>query len=318
MTSVLRLRNKVYDTMGDPLGGLCWDDLRVVKAIGECGTLAAAAASLGVNNSTMFRRLGQIEDVLNVALFDRRRSGYIATQAGAEVIALAQNIELEIIGVSTRVSDREAGHAGDLRITTSDSLAYSLVIPIVAAFKAENPGIRAEILVANNPFNLARGESDIAIRATSAPPENLFGRKVATIAWARYRRRLDGGGEHRYGEQAAGQQWAAYSGSLSRLKAAKLIERSVSHENIAYRSDSVVSVAAAIEAGMGIGYLPCMLGDINQNLIRLGDVEPELSDELWVLTHPDIRRSGRVHAFMAFCNGAIVRQRRLIEGLSPG
>lgn len=109
-----------------------------------------------------------------MVLFDRRRSGYIATHAGTEVIALARNIELEIIGVSTRISDREAGHAGDLRITTSDSLAYNLIVPIVAAFRAENPGIRVEVLIANNPFNLARGESDIAIRATSAPPENLL------------------------------------------------------------------------------------------------------------------------------------------------
>ena len=99
---------------------LSWDDLRVVKAIGECGSLAAAAANLGVNNSTMFRRLSQIEEALNVVLFDRRRSGYVATHAGTEVIALAQNIELEIVGVSTRISEREAGYTGDLRITTSD------------------------------------------------------------------------------------------------------------------------------------------------------------------------------------------------------
>ncbi|TCM71238.1 LysR family transcriptional regulator [Rhizobium sp. BK068] len=300
--------------MGDRLS---WDDLRVVKAIGEYGSLAAAAASLGVNNSTMFRRLSQIEDALKVVLFDRRRSGYIATHAGTEVIALARNIELEIIGVSTRISDREAGHAGDLRITTSDSLAYNLIVPIVAAFRTESPGIRVEVLIANNPFNLARGESDIAIRATSEPPENLFGRKVATIAWAMYGRRYDGYEEHHDGKEAVSRHWTSYSGSLSRLRAAKWIEQAVPFENIVYRSDSVVSIAAAIEAGIGIGYLPCMLGDINKNLKRLGNVEPDLSDELWVLTHPDIRRSGRVYAFTVFCNEAIAKQRSLIEGEVP-
>lgn len=112
-------------------------------------------------------------------------------------------------------------------------------------------------------------------------------------------------------------RWTTYSGSLSRLRAAKWIEQAVPYENIAYRSDSVVSVAAAIEAGIGIGYLPCMLGDINKNLKRLGNVEPDLSDELWVLTHPDIRRSGCVYAFMVFCNEAITKQRRPIEGVGP-
>lgn len=143
--------------MSDPLSRLSWDDLRVVKAIGEHGSLATAAASLGVNNSTMFRRLAQVEDALKVSLFDRRRTGYVATDAGTEVITLAQNIELEIIGVTTRFSGSDAGYAGDLRITTSDSLAYNLIVPIVADFRRENPGIRCEILIANSPLNLARG-----------------------------------------------------------------------------------------------------------------------------------------------------------------
>ncbi|MBZ7927757.1 LysR family transcriptional regulator [Ensifer adhaerens] len=302
--------------MSDPLSRLSWDDLRVVKAIGEHGSLATAAASLGVNNSTMFRRLAQVEDALKVSLFDRRRTGYVATDAGTEVITLAQNIELEIIGVTTRFSGSDAGYAGDLRITTSDSLAYNLIVPIVADFRRENPGIRCEILIANSPLNLARGESDVAVRATSSPPENLFGRKVANIAWAVYAQRY-AGFESRTLENLVHEQWASFTGSLSRLKSSKRIEEIVPHENITYRSDSVLCVAAAIEAGIGIGYLPCMLGDVNRNLSRIGSVEPSLTDELWVLTHPDIRRSGRVYAFMTYCNEAISKRRSLIGGTAP-
>ena len=299
--------------MSDPLGRLSWDDLRVVKVIGEQGRLSLAAEFMGVNNSTLFRRITQIEKTIGITVFDRWRGRYVPTLAGKEIVALAQSIEIEIVGASTRLSDSVADHSGDLRITTSDSLAYHLVIPIIGGFKKQFPAIRAEVLIANQPFNLARGESDIAIRATPAPPENLFGRKVATIAWAKYRR-------HSEPPVESGpymERWVSYSGSLSRLKAVKLVEGAVSPQDVAYRSDSVVGAAMAIEAGIGIGYLPCMLGDINSSLSRMGDVDTSLSEDLWILSHPDIRRSGRVQAFMAFCASAIAKQRKLISGKSP-
>lgn len=299
--------------MSDTLKKLSWDNLRIVKVIGEVGSLSAAASALGVNNSTMFRKLTQIEESLGVALFDRRRTGYVPTLAGAEVITLAQRLELDIVRVTRRVSGFEQEQAGDLRVTTSDSLALHLA-PIIADFKACHPLVRVEMIVCNASLNLARGESDVAVRATDVPPENLFGRKVAKIGWAPYGRRCDFTEGWPHPHELYRRIWVSYSGGLSNLKAYKRVEAHVPQQNIACRFDSVVGIAAAISAGIGAGYLPCMLGDLTPDLMRIGPVDPCLADDLWLLTHPDIRRSGRIYAFMTHCAAAISRQRAFIGG----
>jgi len=292
------------------LVGLSWDDLRIVKAIGDRQTVAAGAATLGINSSTVFRRLSQIEKTLGTALFDRRRAGYVPTAAGMEVIALAQRVEVDIFCVAHKVACLEQEHVGELRITTSDSLLLHLLAPIIAEFKALNPAIAVEVIVANDSLNLARGESDIALRATSTPPENLFGRKLATLAWAPYGRRLDIGSN----ELLADREWVSYGGVLSNLKASRFVDARVPKDKIAFRADSVMGVIAAVVSGLGVGYLPCMSGELVPELKRIGATEPCLADDLWLLTHPDIKNSWRVRAFMEHCATAITDRRQLIEG----
>jgi DNA-binding transcriptional LysR family regulator len=301
--------------MSSVLDGLSWDDLRIIRAIGESGGLAGAATAVGVNSTTIYRRLSRLEHNLGSALFDRRRAGYQPTASGAELIALAKRVEVDIVSVAKRVSDHAQGHAGELLITTSDALLLDFVTPIIADFKAANPAIRFEVIVKNSLLNLARGESDLAIRAaTTAPPDNLFGRKVATIAWAAYGRSSDFPGPALNPDELFQRQWASYGSGLASLKSCKFVEDRVPTQKIAYRSNSVAGMVAAIVAGLGVGFLPCMHGDICDKLVRIGPVEPSLSDELWILTHPDIRRSGRVSAFMAHFTAAIAKQRALIEG----
>lgn len=301
--------------MKDIASTLLWEDLRVVKAIGEHGGLSGAASLLGVNHSTVARRLSAIEDILGVPLFERRRTGYQPTPAGMEIMALTGRVEQDIISVTRRVAADAERHTGELRIATSDALLYDFLTPIIADFQRANPEIRVEVLVGNPPLNLARGESDIAFRATLAPPENLFGRKVAQVAWAVYGRRDDFLGQPvPQLEELYQHKWASYGSSLSGLRAYSFVEERVASSNIVYRADSVLGVAAALCAGTGIGFLPCMHGDLVPSLVRISAIQPEVYDELWILTHPDIRKSGRVYAFMTHCAEAIMKRRTYIEG----
>ncbi|TCU02118.1 LysR family transcriptional regulator [Rhizobium sullae] len=300
--------------MTDPIAKLTWDDLRIIRAVGKNGALAPAAEMLGVNSSTIARRLSKVEGTLGVTLFDRRRTGYVTTAQGEELIALAERVELDVVSVARRVSGHVQGHTGDLRITTSDSLLLHFLTPMSADFQSYHPAIKLEVIVGNSPLNLARGESDIAIRATETPPENLFGRKVANIAWAPYLSRSDSSLSSSGMDALRDRQWVSYSGKLSGLKAFKFVEERVNHDDIIYRTDSVAGAAAAIVAGLGVGFLPCMLGDLSPDLVRVGAVEPQLNDELWLLTHPDIRKSGRIYAFMTHCIEAIGKRRDLVEG----
>jgi DNA-binding transcriptional LysR family regulator len=301
-------------TTTQPPDKLSWDDLRIVRAIGESGGLAPAAAALNVNHSTISRRLAAVEEILGVALFDRRRKGYTPTEAGADLMALGDRVEKDILGVVRRVSGHAQGHKGDLRVATSDALLLDFLTPIIADFRAHNPEIRLEVLVGNKPTNLARGDADIAFRATVAAPDNLFGRRIATIAWAVYGRRVDYVGVTATPDELYQRQWVSYGKGLSGLRAFNFVNDRVSREKIVYQSDSVAAVGSAIAAGIGIGLLPCMHGDLLPGLVRIGPVVPDVFDELWVLTHPDIRKSGRVYAFMTYCAEAVARHRDFIEG----
>lgn len=297
--------------VSDAVNQLSWDDLRIIKTLSECGNRADTAKRLGVNVSTVSRRVSQVEKTLGVALFDHRRSGYMLTAEGAELRALAERVELDIVSVARRVSRAGQGPLGKLRITTSDSLLLYFLTPIIADFKTVNEGIAIEVLVGNQTLSLARDESDIAVRATNKPSESLVGRKLATIAWAPYGSVKNAPASTPFVD---GEEWVSYSGALCGLKAASYLECRVDANCISYRTDSVAAASAAIVAGLGFGFLPCMLGDITPGLVRVGPVVPELSDDLWLLTHQDIRKSWRVKAFMTFCAAAVANQKPLIEG----
>ncbi|WP_372072062.1 LysR family transcriptional regulator [Tistrella mobilis] len=298
--------------MNDPLKKLSWDDLRIVKVIGEAGNLAAAAGRIGINTSTAFRRLGEIEAVLDRPLFERRRSGYVPTPAGEELVALAQRLEVDIVSVTRRITGQDQDEAGEIRIATSDTFATWLLPPVLAGFTALHPGARVEVVVGNGALNLARGESDVALRATDDPPENLVGRRVARIAWAPYRQRRahDEAGGHMPDDLA----WAAYCDELAGLKANRHLETRVPAERIVFRTNTVQGMAATLAAGLGAGWLPCLVGDALPDLARLGPADDALSDGLWLLTHPDLRKSGRVHVFLEYCAAALTKRRPFIEG----
>lgn len=302
--------------MSMQLRDLSWDDLRIVKAIGETRGLVAAAASTGINQSTVFRRLGQIEESLGVRLFERRRTGYELSAAGAEVFALAQRVELDIVAVSSRLEGLEQAPEGVLRIATNDTLALHLLTPIFSGFRALNPAVQIDLVIGNSALNLARGETDIAVRATNDPPENLIGRRVATIAWAPYGRASDRAEGALSADTLYRQAWVTYADELASIKAARRVEAEVASQDVSYRVNSVEGIAAAIDAGLGLGYLPCLVGDCSPTLARVGAIDSTLSDELWLLTHPDLRKSGRVHAFLGYCAASIIRKRSIIEGRS--
>lgn len=168
---------------------LFWDDFRLILAVAEAGTLSGAGRRLGLSHATVFRHLGGIEGRLGVKLFDRARTGYTPTLAGEEVAAAARRIETEVLEVERRVVGQDLRPSGTLRVTTTDSLLFGLLSPILAEFRKAYRDISLEIAVSNELFSLPKREADVAIRPSLAPPETLVGRNVGTIAQAIYGRR---------------------------------------------------------------------------------------------------------------------------------
>lgn len=298
--------------MKDALNTISWDEFRLIKAIADARGLPGAAAQTGLNHSTVFRRLGQIEALLGTALFERHRTGYTLTTAGEELVALAGRLEADITTVTRKLVGRELQPAGELRITTNDSLLMHLLTPHFAGFRKQCPDVRLDIVLSNQPLNLSKRDADVAIRATDTPPETLVGRRIARIAWALYALR----GDLAAADEADlyGRDWITLGDNLAALKAVRHVQRHVVPENIVYKVNTVLGLAEAIEAGIGIGYLPCFIGDTRPTLQRIGAPQPDFGADLWFLTHPDLRQSPRIRVLLDYMVAAIAAQRPLLEG----
>jgi DNA-binding transcriptional LysR family regulator len=301
--------------MAELYKNLSWDDFRLIKMIAEARSLPAAAERLGINHSTVFRRLKQIEEAVGTALFEKHRAGYTLTAPGEEVAALAARIDDDVNGVMRKLAGREVTPAGELRVTTNDTLLVHLLTPLLADFRRQCPDVQLDILLSNQSLNLSRRDADVAIRATDNPPETLVGRRTARIAWALYARADavpgEGGGDR---VDILTRNWVSLGEQLGAFKMVKWVSAHIPPERIVYKVNTVLGLAEAVEEGIGIGYLPCFIGDVRPALKRLAPPHPDYATDLWLLTHPDLRQAPRVRVFLDFLAAEIGKRRKFIEG----
>jgi DNA-binding transcriptional LysR family regulator len=294
---------------------LSWDDFRFVKAIADTRSLAGAAETLGVNHSTVFRRLGQIEQQLGSRLFERGRAGYSPTACGEEMIELAARMGEDIVSFERKVTGRDLRPSGELRITTSDLVLLHLLNDVLAGFRRAYPDIVVDIVVSNQRLDLSRRDADIAVRATYQPPDSLWGRKVARIAWAVFGPKAMAAKPFDPAIDGRRYDWIAFSDTTSIGKAMKWLKAHVDDKRIVYRANTMVGLPEAAARGIGMVLLPCYVGRTVAGLAQLSPPLPELEGELWLLTHPDLRTTARVRAFLDFCTAEITQRHNVIEGV---
>ncbi|WGI24402.1 LysR family transcriptional regulator [Halomonas alkaliantarctica] len=273
-----------------------WDDLQIVLAVAQRGSLSGASRELRISHATVFRRLSEMERRLGVALFERHRNGYIPTLAGEDLVASAKRVQSEIIGAERRIIGQDLNLTGSLRITTTDTLFAGMLSPLMASFRQRYPAITLEIVISNQLQSLSRREADIAIRPTQQPPETLVGRKISDIYQAIYgQKALWQNAPHPL--EPASLTSESWIGPDVHLGDAKL-EKWMMDKSTAYRLDSMLGMQSAVRHGAGIAILPCYLGDADAALLRLSEPIDALTTQLWLLTHPDMRHVARVRAFM--------------------
>jgi DNA-binding transcriptional LysR family regulator len=289
-----------------------WDDYRTVLAIAETRSLSGAAHRLAVNQSTIFRRLGALEERIGTRLFDRQRSGYSTTTAGEEMVELARRMGDEITEFERRLTGLDRRPQGLLRLATNDTFLVHLLPDILARFRKDYPGIIIEVLVGNQSLNLAKREADVAIRATSSPPETLVGRRLAANHWGVYGRKGTGPlSRDCYREY----DWVGFSPGMGAPAIARWIEDNVGFDRVGLRVDTVIGIAEAVAAGAGLAILPCFIAKTVQQIEPVSEEVLNFGVGIWILTHPDIRNTARVRAFMDFAGNEIARLRPQIEGL---
>lgn len=293
-----------------------WDDLRSFLAIARSGSLQGAARALGVNHSTVFRRLNALEARLGVRLFDRFPRGYALTAAGEHMLRSAERVEDEILGLERRLLGGDVRLAGSLRVTTTDTLVHGVLGPHLRAFQAAYPEIELELITGNAFFDLSKREADVALRPSRHPGDAMVGRRLAALAVALYAARdyLAERGRPAGAPELAGHALITGDASLAHLPATRWLERHVPAAGSVLRCNSWLSQLAAARAGLGLAALPCFLGDRAPELVRVLPPDPALAGELWLLTHSDLRRTARVRAFMETIARGIRRERALLEG----
>jgi DNA-binding transcriptional LysR family regulator len=292
---------------------ISWDEFRLVKAIAETKSLGGAAEALSLNHSTVFRRLNALESAIGSRLFERSRTGYAPTPAGEEMVLLAARMAEDVTDFERKVAGRDLKPSGELRVTTNDSLVAHLLTPLFGAFCRSCPDIRLDVVIDNRALNLSKRDADVAIRATSQPPETLVGRRIAEIGWTVYGRPeiastvddpLD----------LADQSWVGFGESIAQLGPARWMATEMPQARVVYRLNTVLGLAQAVESGIGVGMLPCFIGDRTAGLIRLAPKAMQFGGALWLLTHPDMKASARVRAFLDFMGRELTRHRGLLEG----
>lgn len=291
-----------------------WDDLRIFLAVARSKSLTVAARTLSVNQSTVSRRLAAMEQHLGVRLLDRSAATHALTPAGLELFDTALTVEERFAEIQRRVIGRDSQLRGRLRVTCTDNFANSYLAPHLARFAAIHPEIDLEVITRYQHVSLARREADVAIRTTPDPPESLVGRRLFRFALAVY-------GAADYVSALPREPspselvWIGWdSDAYNRL----MITSHFPNANIRHRVDSLLEMRALAREGLGVTVLGCFAGDCDIGLRRVY-AEPitENAMDLWILSHPDVRRAARVRAFTRFISKTFMADRDLFQGQRP-
>lgn len=297
-----------------------WDDVRIFLAVARGKGLSVAARTLGVNHSTVFRRIAALEGRLGVRLFDRLPDGYALTPAGEAMMADAVAIDERMAALDRRMTGRDHRLDGSVRVTTTDTLALELIMPHLGRFRDSYPSIDLELVIGNPVVNLSKREADVAIRPSRARGGALVGRRVADIAFAIYGADayLARRGRAKRLADLVGHDWVAGDDSLAHVPWLRWLARKIRPSRVAYRSNSLLDHRNAVAAGFGLAFLPCYLADGRPGLQRLFAPDPKLAGELWLVTHSDLKHTGRVRAFLDFMTPALIGERARLAGRSVG
>jgi DNA-binding transcriptional LysR family regulator len=290
---------------------LNWDDLKFFLAVSRAGSVRAAAEELKVNHATVSRRINSFESSLGQRLFERTPQGYVRTRLGDEVFNEAAYLEERLSNVERRIMGNDEELSGEIRVTMPDLVAEELLIEGCAQFCQKYPQVELDLVDSVKLLNLANREADVAFRIVKEPPEYLIGRKLAVIHRACYmaKSNLQKLKEEGWLEQ---QNWIGWTDKQRRPigKIAKEYPRFSSKHKIATAKLQTV----ATRKGMGIGILPCFVGDKDPELVRIPPYTSEEKYDLWILSHPDLRKNAKIQTFVRFMTVFVQEKQRLLEG----
>lgn len=292
-----------------------WDDLKFFLAIARTGSLTAASDVLKSSPATVSRRLDQLEHALGIKLFSRHQTGYALTDEGAAMMDRAEAAEHAMTRIERAAIGRTIDATGHVRLATAENIANHIIIPALPEFHALHPNITLEIHTGITSLNLTRREADIALRLARPTQGHVAVKKVGVQGYALY-------GSKDYiaslpGEGAKCTKQARYIGwaeEFSTLPMRNWLGAVAPSRPPILITHSLYAQVVAARAGLGLAILPCFLGDPDPDLEKIPSSVDEQTQEIWLVTHQDLRSSRRVSAVGDFLTNLIQRNSALFSG----
>jgi DNA-binding transcriptional LysR family regulator len=297
---------------------LDWDDLRYFLGVHRNGTLARAASALGINATTVGRRLAALEERLEARLFDRTPDGYVLTPAGRDLLARAEAIETETFAIERELMGADQRPAGVVRLTATETLATRFVMPHLPMFRAKHPEIALSLECTNRTVSLARREADVALRLARPREDNVVARRLAAVHLGLYAagRYLDERGLPQDPETTLeGHDVILFADSRAFAVENEWLQARMARARVAMRSDSVSSIYAAAVAGVGLALLPMAVADRDPALRRVPTASSPVPREIWQAVHADLQKNKRIRVVLDFLGEILGERSRSFDAL---
>jgi DNA-binding transcriptional LysR family regulator len=286
-----------------------WGDVRYFLALARAGSLSAAARRLGVEHTTVARRVDALEAALGMRLFDRLPRGWVLTPEGEGLVADAARLEEEALAFARRAAGA-SGVAGEVRVSTPPVLASHFLAPRLGPFLAAHPGIVLTLVGEKRAALLGQREADLVLRLSRPAEHGVVARRVATLAFALY-------AAPAYLDGRRPEEWCFLGDdeSLGELPQQRWLLAVAGPRPLVLRTNDLATLVHAARAGIGVAALPCFIGDADPGLRHIAaDRDGAASREIWIAIHEDLRRSPRLRLAMDAIGEIFTRDRRLLEG----
>jgi len=293
-----------------------WNDLQYFIAVARSGSALAASRELGVNATTVARRVSELEDAIGMRLFDRHQSGFALTEAGLELQIAAERVEQEANAFFEQVAGIGRRISGVIRVTTNEGLANVVMSPALRAFRTIHPEIRIDLVVDERKLDLSRGGADVALRTGARPNETgLVARRLPSVAWAVYCSR-EYANRPISQEDLSNHPLIGAEGPIAALPGWTWLKSAAPTAEVVAKSSSLTNLISAVRAGLGISALPCFLADDDANMVRcVGPIHGARSN-LWLVMREDLRDIHRFRVFADFLAAHVISMRALLSGES--
>ncbi len=292
-----------------------WDDLQYVLTVANAGSVAAGARALGINHSTVLRRLSNFEYRHKLRVFHKLPTGYKLTAEGKQLLDAALVIETTVKTLERKVFGQEMKLEGTLRLTTTDTLLRLVLKRHLLTFHQTYPKITLELNTTSRLLDLSQLDADVAIRPAITIPENLSGIRLCDIAFGVY-------GSPHYINQLRGPRpiesahWLGLTSEMSAGSVARQVSNILTPYNVVAKADSFEALALLAEGGMGLAYMPCFVGEASEKLQRVDISLDAINVGLWVISHRDLTGSAKVRSFIECIKTETLSEHNVLAGVT--